>query len=257
MPANRPSPLPRGWHFPRVLAHRGGGTVAPENTLAGMRAARRHGHLGVEFDVMLAADAVPVLMHDPELGRTVAGRGAVADLSSEALRAMDAGAWLGPAFAGEPVPLFTETVAWLHQAGLWMNIEIKPSPGAHVRTGQVVGAITQALFGSFPDVRQRPLLSSFSASALAAAADHAPDIPRALLLSRPGQDWERRLNEVGAIALHCNHQHLTDRQAAQVKAAGFGLLCYTVNDVSRAKQLRAWGVDAICTDNIVGITPSS
>ena len=63
------------WPYPKVLAHRGGGTQAPENTIAGLACGLAHGFHAVEFDVMLAKDGVPVLMHDPELGRTVSGKG--------------------------------------------------------------------------------------------------------------------------------------------------------------------------------------
>ena len=58
------------WPFPRVLAHRGGGALAPENTIAAIRAGLDRGFRAVEFDAMLAADNVPVLMHDPTLERT-------------------------------------------------------------------------------------------------------------------------------------------------------------------------------------------
>ena len=71
--------------------------------MAAMLCGLMHGFHAVEFDVMLAADGVPVLMHDPLLGRTVAGSGAVSDFTSRQLQAMDAGAWKAPQFAGEPV----------------------------------------------------------------------------------------------------------------------------------------------------------
>ena len=58
------------WPYPRVLAHRGGGTLAPENTIAAIKVGLEHGFRAVEFDAMLAADDVPVLMHDPTLERT-------------------------------------------------------------------------------------------------------------------------------------------------------------------------------------------
>src|SRR5690606_22136603 len=61
------------WAYPRLVAHRGGGTLAPENTLAGMRLAHGYGYRAVEFDVMLSVDEVPVLMHDPAFGRTLPG----------------------------------------------------------------------------------------------------------------------------------------------------------------------------------------
>ena len=61
------------WSFPRIIAHRGGGTLAPENTLAALRCGLAHGFRGVEFDVMALPDGALVLMHDTELGRTVSG----------------------------------------------------------------------------------------------------------------------------------------------------------------------------------------
>ena len=67
------------WSFPKIIAHRGGGTLAPENTLAALRCGFLHGFRAVEFDVMALTDGALVLMHDTELGRTVAGSGSIAD----------------------------------------------------------------------------------------------------------------------------------------------------------------------------------
>jgi hypothetical protein len=64
-----------GWSLPRVFAHRCGGALAPENTLAGLRIAARLGLRAVEFDVMLSADASPWLLHDESLQRTTNGSG--------------------------------------------------------------------------------------------------------------------------------------------------------------------------------------
>jgi glycerophosphoryl diester phosphodiesterase len=250
----RPS-HPRGWPYARVVAHRGGGVLAPENTLAGMQAAVDHGHVAVEFDVMLTRDGVPVLMHDDMLGRTVAGSGCVADLLSDDLVKRDAGSWMAPRFSSSTVPRYVDAVAWLRQHGVWMNVEIKPSPGADVATGEAVGRLTQALFEGVDDVAATPLLSSFSFVALEAARRVAPDIPRALLVSVVPSDWQAQLVGLDAIALHCNHRHLTSDIASQVKAAGYGLFCYTVNDPDRARELLAWGVDAFCTDRIDLIGP--
>src|SRR6266568_3977912 len=69
--------MQRPWPYPRVVGHRGGGALAPENTLAGIRKAAAMGFGGVEFDVMLSADKVPLLIHDETLERTTDGRGAV------------------------------------------------------------------------------------------------------------------------------------------------------------------------------------
>lgn len=240
------------WTYPKFLAHRGGGKLAPENTIAGLHCALAHGFRAVEFDVMLARDGVPVVMHDPYLGRTVPGSGNVFDYDAAELMAMDAGAWFGAQFKGEPVPLFTQFVTFCKDNGIWMNIEIKPAPGFEAETGRVVAELTRAMFGLeiAQDDPAVPLLSSFSQVALAAAREAAPDLPRALLLDKLPADWEAQANALGALALHTNHKHLTAPLARQVKDGGYGLFCYTVNDPARAREIMGWGVDALCTDRI-------
>lgn len=247
------------WRYPtRILAHRGGGTLAPENTLAGVRRGMHAGFRAIEYDVMLARDGIPVVLHDPWLGRTVAGTGNVVDYDARELAAMDAGSRFAHAYAGEPVPLFLEFAQFCKAHGVWMNIEIKPAPGFEQATGTVVARMAAALFadelaaGRFERV---PLLSSFSPVALAAARDAAPALPRACLMERLGPDWEEQAQRLGAVALHVDHRHLTQAGARAVKAGGLGLFCYTVNRPARARVLLDWGVDAFCTDRIDLFTP--
>jgi glycerophosphoryl diester phosphodiesterase len=246
------------WNYPNILAHRGGGKLAPENTIAGLRRGLEHGFRAVEFDVMLARDGVPVVMHDPYLGRTVAGSGNVFDYDAAELVGMDAGNWFGAEYRGETVPLFTAFVQFCKEHGIWMNIEIKPAPGFEEATGRVVAGLTRALFGpeiAQDDPRQLPLLSSFSPVALAAAMQAAPDLARALLLDRLDAGWQEQAGALQAVAIHTSHKHLDQAQARQVKQAGYGLFCYTVNDPVRARELLGWGVDAFCTDRIDLIGP--
>jgi glycerophosphoryl diester phosphodiesterase len=241
------------WPYPRVLAHRGGGTLAPENTLAGLREGMRRGFRAIEYDIMLARDGVPVVMHDPYLGRTVAGSGNVFDYDAAELATMDAGGWFARAFEGEPVPLFVEFAAFCKAHGVWMNMEIKPAPDYDIETGGTVARIAAALFAdeiAAGDMAAVPLLSSFSMLALEAAREVAPQVPRACLMSELPPDWERRAQSVEAVAIHTNHKHLTPELAREVRAAGYGLFCYTVNDPARARELLGWGVEAFCTDRI-------
>lgn len=241
------------WPFPRVVAHRGGGKLAPENTMAAFACGLAHGYRAVEFDVMLSRDEVPVLMHDPHLGRTVAGIGNVFDYDAAELARLDAGAWFGRKYAGEPVPLLTEVLHYCRQNGIWMNIEIKPAPGFEVQTGHIVAEITRAMFEAeiaAGDVARLPLFSSFSEVALASARDAAPELPRGMLFEELPADWEAVARRLGAIAVHCDQRTLTPQQAAAIRQAGFGLFCYTVNDPARARTLLEWGVDAFCTDRL-------
>lgn len=252
------------WPWPRVLAHRGAGTLAPENTLAALRVGQAHGFRAVEFDAMAPLDDVPVLMHDPTLERTTGAVGAVTARRAEELARLDAGAWHSTPYAREPVPSLVEALQYCRAKSIWPNVEIKPAPGHEARTGALVACVVADLYAEalrpvgdgadMPDARV-PLLSSFAEEAIVAARAAVPDLPRALLIDRLGEDWPARLQRLGAVCLNTNHKHLTATTARAVKQAGYWLFCYTVNEPERARQLLAWGVDAFCTDRIDLIGP--
>ncbi len=242
------------WPFPRVVAHRGGGILAPENTLAAMRCGMQHGFRAVEFDVMLAHDGVPVVIHDWQLGRTVAGHAGVASLTSAELTAMDAGNWFGEAFRGELVPTFEQVFFFCRANDIWMNIEIKPSPGAETDTGRIVAALVQRWTDTNDSIQ--PLLSSFSFEAMEAARAVSAALPRGWVVDRIPANWQQQLDRLQAVALHTDQKHLTQAMVDEIKTAGYGLFCYTVNDPQRATQLFEWGVDAVCTDRLDLINPS-
>jgi glycerophosphoryl diester phosphodiesterase len=246
------------WPYPRILAHRGGGLLAPENTLAAMRCGQSHGFRAVEFDVMLAKDGVPIVMHDPHLGRTVAGSGKVPDYTAQELGAMDAGSWFGSLYAYEPVPTYRQVFDFCRSSGIWMNVEIKPAPGFEEATGRTVAELTRRWLqeiGWHESAGKLLLFSSFSFDAVMAAKSAAPEIPRGFLVDAIPRDWQDRLQALGAVALHTNQKNLSQKAAAAVKQAGYGLFCYTVNDIDRAQELLSWGVDAFCTDRIDVIGP--
>lgn len=246
-------PRPR-WPWPRVIAHRGGGKLAPENTLAALRKGHALGFRGVEFDVMLAADLVPVLIHDETLERTTGGRGRVVDLSAAALAALDAGAWFGPEFRGEPVPSFAAAARLCVALGLWANVEIKPAFGQDIETGQRAALLAAEIWkGTRKSLS--PLLSSFSAPALHAARDVAPQLARGLLFDAVPPDWRSRLEALGCVSLNCNQAKLEERTARDIADAGYGLAAWTVNDPEAARRLFGWGVDAVFTDRLDLIGP--
>jgi len=247
------------WPYPKIVAHRGGGTLAPENTVAGLRAGLAYGFHAVEFDVMLSRDGIGMVMHDPDFGRTVAGKGSVAGTDAAELSSMDAGRWFGPQFEHEAVPYFTQFIDYCRAQRIWMNVEIKPADGFDAATGAWVAKVTRERYAAeiaAGDPAAVPLLSSFSYEALAAARDTAPDLPRGYLVDRVPDDWQAQARELAVVAIHTNQKHLTRQLAEQIKAAGYGLFCYTVNDPARGQEILSWGVDGFCTDRIDLIGPN-
>jgi glycerophosphoryl diester phosphodiesterase len=235
----------RPWPYPRIIGHRGGGTLAPENTLAGFRRAAAMGLGAVEFDVMLSSDKVPLLIHDETLERTTSGRGAVSATSYETIAGLDAGAWFAPEYRGEHVPTFEQAGRLCVELGLWPNIEIKPAAGFERETATIACEWVRKLWAGAP---RRPLLSSFQEICLDVARTAASEFERGYLADRIAPGWQSAAARLGCVSVHCNAEHITEAQAREIRSAGYWLLCYTVNEARAARRLFSWGVDAIFTD---------
>jgi glycerophosphoryl diester phosphodiesterase len=235
------------WPYPRIVAHRGGGKVAPENTLDGIDTGARLGLKMIEFDAKLSADNVVFLLHDDLVDRTSNGRGAAKTFSYEELERLDAGSWFDPRFAGARMPTLAQVAERCLAHGLAANIEIKPCEGRDVETGVLVAREAAHLWS---DAEPAPLLSSFSYAVLAAAAEAAPDLPRGMLYEAIPGDWRAQTAALSCVSLHANHKTLDERLVTEIKDSGLWILVYTVNDPERARELAQWGVDAICTDRI-------
>lgn len=231
------------WRYPRVIAHRGGGRLAPENTLAALAVAVRCGCRAVELDARLSADGTPFLIHDATLDRTTSGTGRVAQTRDSVLCALDAGCRHSASFAGEPLPTLREAIERCGELGLWANIEIKAEADEEAACGSAVARIVSATWRGTV-----PLLSSFSTTALEAARRAAPELPRALLLRGFARDWRTRAERLGCVGVHSKAAGTTKHHVAAVHEAGFVLACYTVNEPEPVEQLFAAGVDAVFTD---------
>ena len=243
------------WPYPRWIAHRGAGKLAPENTLAAFRLGARYGWRAFECDVKLSADGVPFLLHDATLERTSNGVGAAGERSWHELSQLDAGSWHSRAYAGEPLPSLRAIAAFVQRNGCALDLEIKPSPGTETHTGAVVAAEVARLWHG----RERvPLLSSFQPEALRAARAVAPELPRALLLDQLPDDVVAAAGALGCVAVITDHQLMDAALLTRLHAAGLRALVYTVNEPERAQQLLAVGkdgIDGIVTDAVDRFVP--
>jgi glycerophosphoryl diester phosphodiesterase len=235
------------WPYPRIVAHRGGGRHAPENTLAAIRLGQSLGYQAHEIDVKLSLDGVALLMHDATLERTTGARGRAADLPWEALRSLDAGTWHSPAFALETIPSFEEAARLLRSRETMAHVEIKPTPGFDRATGERVALEARRLWTG---AAVPPIFSSFSFEALMAAREATPELPRGWLVDEFTEaDWAR-LAALEARSLHTSHRKFDLALLPRLHAEGYRVMLYTVNDPERATQLLDAGVDGIFTDEL-------
>jgi len=238
------------WPYPRWVAHRGAGKLAPENTLAAFRLGARYGYRMFECDVKLSANEVPFLLHDASLERTTNGQGIAGQLSWAELSRLDAGSWHSRAYAGEPIASLDAVARYCLGNGFALNIEIKPTPGAESQTGALVADAAARLWAHAPAGAMAPLLTSFSPDALEAAQSAQPHLPRGLLLEQLWTGWLETALRLGCVAVVCNQALWDESSVRQARSAGLRMSSYTVNDEWAAERLLALGTDAIITDRV-------
>ncbi len=206
-----------------------------------MRTAKALGCRWVEFDIRLTGDGALVLCHDSRIDRTTDGTGRVAAISLAALRRHDAGGWFGPAFAGEKIPTLDEALALAAERTLGCNVEIKADRGRERETAAALAASLNR--------RQCPVLvSSFLVDALAEFRALMPDIATGLLIRVIRRGWRDLAARLGCAAIHADHRRLDPRTVDAIRAAGYSVRAYTVNDPDRARVLFDWGVTSVFSD---------
>jgi glycerophosphoryl diester phosphodiesterase len=237
----------KDWPYPSIFAHRGGGSLAPENTLAAIRTGQSLGYAGQELDVKLTKDAIAMLLHDDTLERTTSGKGRAADLTWKELLELDAGRWHSKPFAGERLVSFEDAAKLLRSKGTRANVEIKPSKGFERETGK---RVAESALELWKGDEVPPLLSSFSFDALMAAKQAAPSLPRGWLVEKFTEDDWSRLEELEAASLHTDYRKLGEDDIDRLHEEGYRILVYTVNHSGTAQQLLDAGVDGLFTDNL-------
>jgi glycerophosphoryl diester phosphodiesterase len=230
---------------PLVFGHRGALTIAPENTIASFQKAREMGADGVELDVMLCADGKVVVSHDYALERTTDGKGRIADLPLSRLKALDAGSWFSPQFAGERMPTLPEILVWAGEDTL-LNIELKSQS---LRTDGLEQRVI-ALVREY-QMEHRVVLSSFNPLALRRVKRMAPNLHTGLLYAGDLPIFLRRawLRPWALVdALHPQFEMVNEAYLAWAKRSGYRVNVWSPTEASEMKRLIGLDVDIIITD---------
>lgn len=235
---------------PFIIAHRGACKYAPENTIPAIRKAVALGVDGIEIDVQLTRDKVPVIIHSNELTPHTTTYDFVHRTALRALRTIDVGSHFAPDFYQERIPTLEEALEVLRPSRLLINLELKSQPHWHAGLEDRVVRTVRAM-----GLAERTLLSSFSPLTMMKLRYLAPEIPRGLLLATNQAFLFLQAKFFGKFSkiamLLPAAGSVTPGLMALAKRAGWQVVAWTVNDREAIQRLTALGVDGLITDDPV------
>ena len=235
--------------FPKIIAHRGASTLAPENTIAAFAKASEIGARWCECDVGVMADGTLLVIHDDTVDRTTNSSGSWDSWGYGELRRLDAGAWFSPTYRFERIPELADVVSFANATQTSFSIELKPR-AAGKRRDTLVENLEVAL-QSFKN-KSGLLISSFDHELLSAVRQAMPELPLAWLCTPAevrAESW-REASQIECTAIHPCGQDLTEADVHEMLDAGFDVNVWTVNTLEDARKAAQWGVTGIFTDRV-------
>lgn len=258
-------PNPTSIISPLIIGHRGASTVAPENTMGSFARALDEGADGVELDVRLARDGVPVVIHDPNLRRTSLGRGLVAEMTSSELGRSDVGSWFNRAYPRLAKAEYARQFVPTLDRVLRFFKEHSPRPGVIY-----VEMKTDRAEDTYPDLcrsvvqltrgyglKSRVVVASFNLRAVAQIKALDPGI-RTGALFEPKRDALKiiRKHPMITAALECGvdeillHRLIANRHLVDLSLeSDLQPVVWTVDDPKWVRRAASLGIHAIITND--------
>jgi glycerophosphoryl diester phosphodiesterase len=244
---------------PLIIAHRGASAQAPENTLVAFERALTDGAEGIECDVRLARDLVPVIFHDATLRRTALLEGKLADFTSQELAKTSVGAWFNLKFPRRAradylnvtIPTLAQFFELMRGNELPIYVELKCENGNHRKLAQAVAAEIKNF-----NLQNRVIIKSFNHDAASEVKRLIPEIKTAALFApRP----MRVLNPSNALvlpALHLDAEEIslhfslaTERTVQKARDADLKTVIWTANNAAWVRRALRLGIYGIITNN--------
>lgn len=227
----------------KIYAHRGVASLYPENTMVAFQEAARLKCNGIELDVQLSKDGVPVVIHDETLDRTTNGTGWVKDYSYDELRLFNASYKFGEKFGHCPIPTLEEVCSFVSRTPLTLNIELKneivPYPTLEEKVYDLIHS---------NKIKDQVVVSSFNHESLKYFHSIAKDVKTAVLTEKPIDNIVEYIQDIGATGYHPNFTIITKDLMDMLNTYEIAVRPYTVNDPQVMQKLRNWGVEAVITD---------
>ncbi|MFP7493721.1 glycerophosphodiester phosphodiesterase [Terribacillus saccharophilus] len=227
----------------KIFAHRGASKYAPENTMAAFRLAELMQADGIETDVQLTKDQVPVIIHDESINRTTNKRGLVRNLTYDELRQADAGAWFSRDYAGEQIISLDDFLKWIKPTSMLLNLELKTNKYPYQGIERIVLDLLD-----LHAMKDRTMISSFNADTIRRIADLDPIIDTGFLTSRRPRQLFALMEDMGAKALHPKFRLLNKKLIQECLQHNVPIRVYTVNQPVYILRALEAGCDVIISD---------
>lgn len=235
----------------KIIAHRGANKYAPQNTLPAFEKAIEFGATGVETDVHVTKDGIPVICHNYTINDTSNGIGSISSYTLEELKQFDFGSYYSHRFAGVKIPTLDEFLELIASSNIEvMNIELK-SP-REKETGIVESTIKAV---KNHELFNRLLISSFDPKLLIEAKKIDPRCQTGLLYAPNHIEGivanvfpVKFAKNIGANALHPVEFYVSRQYVEAAHNAGIKVNPWTVNRDSTIERFIKIGVDGIITD---------
>ncbi|MBU9724069.1 MULTISPECIES: glycerophosphodiester phosphodiesterase [Bacillaceae] len=227
----------------QIFAHRGSAGTHPENTMDAFEAALLAGADGIELDVQLTQDGIPVIIHDETVNRTTNGEGWVKDFTLNELKKLDAGSWFDPKFTDATIPSLEEVLEWITNTPLLINIELKSGV---VRYPSIEKIVLDAI-SSFK-LKDRVIISSFNHYSLVEVNRLDPAVETAILFMEGLYEPWKYAKTVNAKGLHCYLPVAVPELFQGAAKAEMPVRPFPVNEEKHMLSLMKGGSSAIITD---------
>ncbi|WP_343068738.1 glycerophosphodiester phosphodiesterase [Gracilibacillus halotolerans] len=226
-----------------IYAHRGASKYAPENTMPAFNLAYEQKADGIETDVQLTKDNVPVLIHDEMVNRTTNGKGFVHDYTYEQLRELDAGLSFHYRFIGTRIPTLDDLLKWNQKKRLRLNIELKNSKLSSNSLEEIVIKKIKAF-----NMENLCIISTFSMNSIKNLCELNSPIPYAFLTSKNIPGFIEKSKELRASGIHIRYRLLNRRLFRSAKNNNLYIAVYTLNHPVTLTRAFQFPCDAVITD---------
>lgn len=246
-------------NFPLIIAHRGASAVAPENTLAAFRRALADGVEGVECDVRLAGDNVPVVFHDQTLKRITLDDVSVSNLTSRELAQVDVGAWFNSkherraraVYRGATVPTLGQFFELMRGNDKLIYTELKCEPGEAARFARAAAEVLAC-----GEMLRRVVVKSFDHDCLCELKKLLPNVrvaalykPHPLRVTHPGRRMVRPALRIDAEELSLHYSLASSRTVRKARAVGLKTVIWTADHPAWVRRAARIGIHGIITNN--------